>query len=560
MSEPTQAAAAPTPPSPGMMERILGAIERGGNRMPSPAILFVWLCVGVVVLSAVLSWADISVTYQVAKPPPVPVEEYVQGGSTQPSGGLPDASVQEGEYKIVEQTAAIQSLISADGIRFMFTSFVANFRNFAAVAIILVVMIGVGLAEASGLIASLIRKLVAATSAAMLTPILVFTGVLSSIASDAGYLVLIPLGAAAFKSVGRNPLAGMAAAFAGVAAGFGVNFLITPLDGVLTEITNDAIALSDPTRSIDLAANLYFGIGSTIFVTLVASLVSMFIVERSLGAHDPSGESDDSSLDADQGVEVSPEADAKGLRYALLATVAVLVAITLLTVFPDAPLRDPVTGSIIGDSPFMDSLILIITLVFFAAGLAYGRGAGTMKTSDDVIGSLTKSWAGLAGLLFLFLLIAQFIAYFNYSNMAQVAAASLGDWLESANIGALWLLIGFVFVTALVNFIMPQAIAKWAILAPIFIPLFLRLDVAPQTVLAAYRVGDSPSNVITPLMAYFPLIVIFAQRYKKDAGIGTVVAMMLPYVIVLSVLWTLFFVAWYLVGIPLGPGSPVHLG
>ena len=207
----------------------------------------------------------------------------------------------------------------------------------------------------------------------------------------------------------------------------------------------------------------------------------------------------------------------------------------------------------------MDSLIVIITLVFFAAGLAYGRGAGTIRTSDDVIGSITKSWAGLAGLLFLFLLIAQFIAYFNYSNMAQVAAVKLGDWLESANIGAVWLLIGFVFVTALVNFIMPQAIAKWAILAPIFIPLFLRLDVAPQTVLAAYRVGDSPSNVITPLMAYFPLIVIFAQRYRKDAGIGTVVAMMLPYVIVLSIVWTLFFVVWYLIGIPLGPGAPVHI-
>ncbi len=551
--------AAAVDPAPGAMERLLGAIERGGNRMPNPAILFVWLCVGVIVLSAILSWADISVTYQVAKPPPIAVEEVVQGGSTQPSGGLPDASVQEGEYEIVEQTAAIQSLVSADGVRFMFTSFVANFRNFAAVAIILVVMIGVGLAEASGLIGALIRKLVAATSAAMLTPIIVFIGVLSSVASDAGYLVLIPLGAAAFKSVGRNPLAGMAAAFAGVAAGFGVNFMITPLDGVLTEITNDAIALGDPTRSIDLAANLYFGIGSTIFVTIVISLVSMFVVERGLGAHDPTDESDDSSLDADQDVDVSPEAESKGLKYALLATAAVLVAITLLTVLPDAPLRDPITGDIIGDSPFMDSLIVIITIIFFAAGLAYGRGAGTIKTSDEVIASITKSWAGLAGLLFLFLLIAQFIAFFNYSNMAQVAAASLGDWLESANIGALWLLIGFVFVAALVNFIMPAAIAKWAILAPIFIPLFLRLDVAPQTVLAAFRVGDSPSNVITPLMAYFPLIVIFAQRYKKSSGIGTVVAMMLPFVIALTVLWTLFFIVWYLLGIPLGPGSPVHL-
>jgi aminobenzoyl-glutamate transport protein len=545
--------------TPGLMERILGAIERGGNKMPHPAILFLWLCVGVIVLSVLLAWADIKVTYEVAKPPPVQVDEVVQGGSTQPSGGLPDASVQEGEYEIVQQTAAIQSLLSADGIRFMFTSFVANFRNFAAVAIILVVMLGVGLAEASGLIGALIRKLVAVSSEALLTPIIVFIGMLSSVASDAGYLVLIPLGAAAFKSVGRNPLAGIAAAFAGVAAGFGVNFLITPLDGVLTEITNDAIALSDPNRSIDLASNLYFGIGSTILITLVISLVSAYVVEKALGAHDPAHESDDPSLDADQGVEVTPEAEARGLKYALLATVAVVVAITLLTVLPDAPLRDAETGRIIGDSPFMDSLIVIITIIFFAAGYAYGRGAGTLRTSDDVIASITKSWAGLASLLFLFLLIAQFIAYFNYSNMATVAAVSLGDWLESANIGALWLLIGFVFVSALVNFIMPAAIAKWAILAPIFIPLFLRLDVAPQTVLAAYRVGDSPTNVITPLMAYFPLIVIFTQRYRKDAGIGTVVSMMLPYVLALTIAWTLFFVVWYLLGIPLGPGSPIHL-
>ena len=554
------AAPPPAEPSRGMAERILGGIERGGNKMPDPAILFVWLAVGVIVLSALLSWADINVTYQVAKPPPVPVEEVVQGGSTQPSGGLPDASVQEGDYTIVEETASVQSLLSADGIRFLFTSFVANFRNFAAVAIILVVMIGVGLAEAAGLIGALIRKLVAVSSAAMLTPIIIFIGVLSSIASDAGYLVLIPLGAAAFKSVGRNPLAGIAAAFAGVAAGFGVNFLITPLDGVLTEITNDASGLVDPNISIDLAANLYFGIASTILVTLVLTFVSVRIVERSVGAHDPADESDDESLDADKGPEVSAEAEARGLRFALLATLAVLVPICLLTFLPDAPLRDPVTGDIIGDSPFMDSLIVIITIIFFAAGLAYGRGAGTMRTSDEVLASITKSWAGLASLLFLFLLIAQFIAYFNYSNMAQVAAVKLGDWLEEANVGAVWLLIAFVVVTLLVDFIMPAAIAKWAILAPIFIPLFMRLDIAPQTVLAAYRVGDSPANVITPLMAYFPLIVIFTQRYKKDAGIGTVVAMMLPYVLVLTVVWTLFFVAWYLLGIPLGPGSPVHTG
>ena len=209
----------------------------------------------------------------------------------------------------------------------------------------------------------------------------------------------------------------------------------------------------------------------------------------------------------------------------------------LLTVIPGAPLRNPETDEIIGDSPFMDSLIVIIAMIFLAAGWAYGRGAGTIKGREEVIDTITKSWASLASLLFLFLLIAQFIAYFNFSNIAEVAAVKLGDMLEDLDIGAIWLLIGVIFVTIVVDLIIPQAIAKWAMLAPIFMPLFLRLGVAPQTVLAAYRVGDSPVNVITPLMAYFPLIVVFAQRYKKDAGIGTVVSMMLPYAVILSILW-----------------------
>jgi aminobenzoyl-glutamate transport protein len=257
---------------------------------------------------------------------------------------------------------------------------------------------------------------------------------------------------------------------------------------------------------------------------------------------------------------VSPEAESRGLRYAGLATLAIIAAITLLTAIPGAPLQNPETGSIIGDSPFMDSLIVIIMLIFLGAGLAYGRGAGTITTTDEILNTITKSWSGLASLLFLFLLIAQFIAYFNFSGIPNVAAVKLGDWLEGLDLGAVWLLIGLIIVTAIINLIIPAAIAKWALLAPIFIPLFLRLGIAPQTALAAYRVGDSPSNVITPLMAYFPLIVIFAQRYQKSSGIGTVVAMMIPYVVILSVLWTLFFVVWYLIGIPLGPGAPVHTG
>ena len=227
---------------------------------------------------------------------------------------------------------------------------------------------------------------------------------------------------------------------------------------------------------------------------------------------------------------VAPEDEARGLRYALWGTLGIIAAITLLTVIPGAPLRDPETDAIIGDSPFMDSLIVIIMLIFYVAGYCYGRGARTIKGSSDVIETITRSWASLASLLFLFLLIAQFIAYFNFSQMAQVAAVKLGDVLENANIGAVWLLIGVIIVTMIVDLIIPAAIAKWAMLAPIFIPLFIRLGMAPQTVLAAYRVGDSPVNVITPLMAYFPLIVVFVQRYQKSSGIGTVVSLMLPYV------------------------------
>jgi len=547
------------PPAPAAehtgMARVLDAIERLGNKMPDPAILFMWLCLGVIVLSQALAWLDVKATYEVVSPPPAAAEETYYGGSVYPSYVGPTTPEPATDYAVHEETTQVKGLLSVDGVRFIFTSFVDNFRNFAAVSIILVVMLGVGLAEAAGLIGALIRKLVAVSSSGTLTFIIVLLGVISSIASDAGYLVLIPLGAVAFKSVGRNPLAGIAAAFAGVAAGFGVNFLITPLDGVLTEITNDASALAGPGHEIDLAANLYFGIVSSIVVALVLTFISSRFVESRLGTYDPA--------QGDQGAEdeaedLDADAEARGLRYALWGALAILLVIALLTVIPGAPLRNPETGRIIGDSPLMDSLIVIIALIFLVAGLAYGHGAGTLKGSAQVLASITKSWAGLASLLFLFLLIAQFIAYFNYSNMAQVAAAQLGDLLERADVGAVWLLIGFILVTMAVDLIMPAAIAKWAILAPIFIPLLIRLGVTPQTVLAAYRVGDSPLNVITPLMAYFPLIVVFVKRYQRSAGIGTVVSLMLPYVLILSLVWTALFVAWYLLGIPLGPGSSVH--
>lgn len=543
----------------GALQRVLDGIERVGNKVPHPAVLFLGLCAGLILLSQVLAWVGWSATYQVVEPPPQVVEEVDLGGSMLPGEALPPELVDADDYELVERTVEVDSLLSADGIRFLFTSFVSNFMGFTAMGIILIVMIGVGVSERSGLISSLIRKLVDVSSPATLTYIIVGLGVVSSIASDAGYLVLIPLGAAAFHSVGRHPLAGMAAAFAGVAGGFGVNFLITPTDAVLTEITNEAIALVEPGRTIAITDNLYFGIGSTIVLTILLAVVSARLVEPRLGAYDPAfaptGEELRDQPDTFEGV--TPERDARGLRWSGLAFLGAVVGIAALTVPSGAPLRHPDTGSIIGTSPFMDSLIVIIAVLFLAAGLGYGRGAGTLTSSDDVMDAITKSWAGMAGLLFLFLLIAQFIAYFNYSNIPQIAAVQLGDLIAGSTIGDLWLLLIAMGITVVIGVIMPQAIAKWALLAPIFIPLFLRLGIEPQTVLAAYRVADSPINIVTPIMAYFPLIVVFAARYDKRSGIGTVIALMLPYFLALTVGWTLFFVLWFLAGIPLGPGAPV---
>jgi aminobenzoyl-glutamate transport protein len=258
-------------------------------------------------------------------------------------------------------------------------------------------------------------------------------------------------------------------------------------------------------------------------------------------------------------VEVSAAAQARGLRLALYGFLVVLAVLLVLTVPSNGILRNPETGSLVEDSPLMDGLIFLIMLIFLVTGLCYGAGAATLKGSKAAMEAITKTFAGLGGLIFMLLVIAQFIAYFNYTNMATVAAVKMADGLESANIGPLWLLIGFIVVTLILDLIIPGVIPKWAIFAPVFVPLFLRLGVAPQTVLAAYRVGDSPANVITPLMVYLPFIVLLAQKYKKEAGVGTVVSLMIPYTLIIAVAWTLFFVAWYLLGIPLGPGAPVEL-
>ena len=533
----------------------LGVIERIGNKVPHPVIIFLGLIVFVIVLSHVLYMMGVSVTTQVAEPAPVSADVTYVGGSIAPDVLVPPDAYEQQEYQVKPETFAIQSLLTIEGIRFLFTSFVSNFAGFGVVAVVFVSMIGVGVAEEAGLMGALIRKLVKVAPAWALTFIIVFIGGLSNIATDAGYLILIPLGAAAFLSVKRHPLAGIAAAFAGVSAIFAVNFLITPLDALLTEVTNEAIQLASPGTSITIVSNLYFAAASTLVIAIITTIITERIIEPRLGKYQGTPETADEKAKG----ELDPALESRGLRFTMIGLLVSVVVLALLTLPPGAPLRHPVTGAIIGTSPFMDSIIFMITAVFLVMGIAYGVGAKTIKNSVDVINGITKTFASLAGLVFILLVISQFIAYFNYSNMPNVIAVWLANILEQMKIGPIPLLVGFILVIALLDIIIPNSLPKWAIFAPIFIPLFMRLGVAPQTVLAAYRVGDSPLNVITPLMVYLPFIVIVAQRYEKTAGIGTIISLMLPYTGILLVVWIIFFVIWFLLGIPLGPGYPVAM-
>ncbi|KRD35416.1 p-aminobenzoyl-glutamate transporter [Oerskovia sp. Root918] len=536
------------------LERMLDGIERVGNKVPHPAIIFLGLIALIIVLSHAFYLAGTSVTFDQAQ-----VAEQVE-----PSGEelIGDAPYQSEDPHVEQVTVSVESLLSADGIRFIFTSPVENFNGFGVVGVIVVAMIGVGLAEEVGLIGAFIKRLVKVTPARFITLIVVFLGVLSSIATDAGYLVLIPLAAAVFHTLGRHPLAGLAAAFAGVGGGFGVNLLITPIDGMLAEITNESIA--DPAQHVSITGNLYFSIVSTIVVTLVATLVTEKFVEPRLGTYreDEAPAADDHDSGGAAAAAPSGEltaAEKRGLKWSGFGLIGVTAFILLLTLPSWGPLRNPETGSLIEGSPLMGSIIFLILIYFFVMGLCYGKGAGTIKNSMDVINPMTKTIAGLSGLIFLLLIISQFIAYFNYSNLGTVAAVNMADALEQANLGTVPLIIGLIAMTAVIDIFIGGVVPKWAIFAPIFVPLFIQLGISPDLAVAAYRVGDSPINVATPLMPYFALIVIFAERYRKKVGVGSIISLMLPYTVALLLVWTALLVGWYLLGLPLGPGAEIYL-
>ena len=498
----------------------LATIERVGNMVPHPAIIFFLLIGIVIVLSVIFAALGTTVTYD---------------------------GYDEAIGDIVQQTTSVRSLLSGDGIRFMLTSPVANFLGFTGVGVILVAMIGVGLAEESGLIGTLVRKLVAIAPRSIFTFMIVMVGVLSSIAADAGYLVLVPLAAAAFHSMGRHPLAGLAAGFSGVAAVFLVNVFVTPTDALLVEVTNDAIRTVNPAGQISVVGNLFFMIASSILMGIICTVLTERFVEPRLGPY-----TGGVPVEASTGLSGSEEL---GLKYAGRALLGFVIVIAALTAppLPWGILRNQETGGIMAGSPFMSGLIVLISLLFLVLGYAYGKGAGTIANVTAAIGLIVKTWSNLAGMIFLLFVIANFIAFFNYTNLATVLAVNLADFLQTTTLGATSYIILFVIVVAIIDIILTGALAKWAILAPVFVPLFMRLGGDPNLVLAAYRVGDSPMNVITPLNVYLAVMVGFANKYQKDAGIGTIVALMLPYTVVLLVLWTLMLILWYSFGLPLGP-------
>lgn len=522
---------AATDKKPGVLQGILNGIERTGNRLPHPVTLFAILAALVVVLSALLSMTGMQ------------VESPLEG----------------------EGTLTVNNLLSAEGIRYLFTSMVDNFINFAPLGVVLATMVGIGMAEQTGLISATLRAFVLAIPNTLLTFGIVFAGIMSSVASDAGYVVLPPLAAILFAAVGRHPLAGLAAAFAGVSAGFSANLLLSGTDVLLGELTIEAAATIDPdyAESMNLAMNYWFIIASTFFLAIIGTLVSQFIVEPRLGPYDdrsmtPTQASEDKEGDGRDGQEMAglKPLEKKGLLWAFASLVVTSALMALLIVPPNAPLRGE-DGAVI-QSPFMDSLVVVIIIAFFVPGLVYGIVTRSVRNDTDVAEQLSATMAGMAIFILLAFTAGQFVAYFNESNLGTFMAVFGAEFLESINLTGIPLVVVFVLIVGLINLFIGSASAKWAILAPVFVPIMMQLGYSPELTQMAYRVADSSTNIITPLMTYFALIIAFAQKYDKNLRLGSLIAVMLPYSLAFLLAWTLMLVGWMLLGLPLGPGSPIH--
>lgn len=520
--------------------RFLNTVEQVGNRLPHPITMFAALALFIVLLSGILAALGISA-----------------------EGEVIDSKTME----VTRQTAKVVSLMSRDGLVYMLTHMVSNFTEFAPLGVVLVTMLGVGCAEGSGYLSALLKKAVSVTPEKLVTPMLVFLGVMSNVASDVGYVVLIPLGAMVFMAYNRQPMAGIAAAFAGVSGGFSANLLIGTLDPMLAGISSEAAQLVAPGYVVEPSANWYFMIVSTFLIVALGTWVTDRIVEPRLkeaeknGAYGNKATGVETCLNPEKEKTSLPlsEKERKALRYAN-GSFFLLSAAVVATALPRSSfLRNPETGSLLSASPFMTGLIVIIALLFFVPSVVYGRVSGIYGGEKDICAQLGSNMEAMGGYIALSFAAAQFISYFNYTGLGTILALKGAGFLGHIGAGGPVLMVLFIILSAVINLFMGSASAKWTILAPVFVPMFMLLGYSPELVQVAYRIGDSCTNLITPLMSYFAMVVVFAKKYDKDSGIGTLVSTMLPYCICFLIGWSILLIIWMAAGIPLGPGAGLEL-
>ena len=502
-------------PKKTLLDRVLSVIERVGNALPHPATLFALLAMGVVLLSAIASAFDLVVAHPGT------------GAEIRPF-----------------------SLLSVAGLHMILTRMVTNFTGFAPLGTVLVALLGIGVAEGSGLIGTSLRLVVLSAPKRLLTFAIVFAGIMSNTASEVGYVLLIPLAAIIFLAAGRHPMAGLAAAFAGVSGGYSANLLLGTVDPLLAGLSQEAARIIDPAYLVSPAANYYFMFVSTFVISIVGTWVTESIVIPRLGAY--TGEERAAEVHT-----LTPE-EKRGLVWASLTGLVITALLLWGTVPGDGFLRDPKTGDLL-HSPFMSGIVALIFLAAGLLGIAYGLGAGTIKNDVDVVKGMSKSMETLGSYLVLVFFAAQFVAYFNWTNLGLIIAVKGAEVLQATGLGGIPLMLGFVLTSAAINLVMGSASAKWAIMAPVFVPLFMLLGYTPELSQVAYRVGDSVTNIISPMMSYFALIIAFMQRYEPKAGLGTLVATMLPYSLSFLIAWSILLCVWIALGLPLGPGAQLYL-
>lgn len=494
-------------PKQSLFDKILGFIENVGNKLPDPITLFFWLSIAIVIISAIAQKVNLSAVH--------------------PATG---------------ETIEAVSLLTPDGIRLMITKAVNNFVTFPPLGTVLVAMLGVGVAESGGLLSAVLRQGVLLAPVTILSPMIILLGVISNVASDAGYVVLTPLGALVFLAFGRHPIAGLAAAFAGVSGGYSANLLLSALDPLLAGITESSAQLINPDYTVNAAANYYFMAASTLLITLIGWYVTDKIVEPRLG--DFQGERNAEIT------ELSP-VEKKGLKWAGFSLLTFLAFILVMLLPPQGILRNPETFTII-PSPFFQGIVPIMMLGFIIPGIVYGKVTGVFNTDKDIAKALSSSMSNMGYYIALAFFAAQFVAYFGWTNLGLIVAIQGATLLETTGFTGIPLLIAFILVSGFINLFIGSASAKWNIMAPVFVPMLMLIGYSPEFTQLAYRIGDSTTNIITPLMPYFPVIVAFGSKYDQNLGIGTLIATMLPYSLAFLLGWLIFFLIWFNLGIPIG--------